>query len=298
MRAYVRFRQQDGKSVELGHGDLIGRMWSSTLQILDARISEAHAMVSLRGEELKLLALRGRFAVGGKTQGSLVLEPGQTVTLAEGFELFVEEVCLPAAVMAIEGDGLPRVALNGVCSLLTRPRPELVPRFVPNASAHFFNTADGWQLSMGGVSRALQRGDSWSLGKRRFTAVGLELGTASQSVTSHKGALGLPLRVVARFETAHVQPQGREALALSGKSARLVSELVAFDGPVPWEVLARELWPREDDKQLLRRKLDVTLYRLRRKLRGAAIRPDLVRNDGFGHVELFLHAGDTIEDCT
>ena len=63
MRAFVRFRLPEGNSVELGHGDLIGRLWSAALPIADARISEADAMVSLRGQELKLLALRGRFAL-------------------------------------------------------------------------------------------------------------------------------------------------------------------------------------------------------------------------------------------
>ena len=77
-----------------------------------------------------------------------------------------------------------------------------------------------------------------------------------------------------------------------------MSEVVAFDGPVPWEVLAKELWPGEDDRNLLRRKLDVNLSRLRKKLRDARIRPDLVRSDGFGHVELFLHDGDRVEDRT
>ena len=33
------------------------------LHVDDARVSEAHALVSLRGRELQLLALRGRFAV-------------------------------------------------------------------------------------------------------------------------------------------------------------------------------------------------------------------------------------------
>lgn len=56
---------------------------------------------------------------------------GQRITLAEGLALVVEEVVLPAAVFAIEGDGLPRVVVAGVCSLFTRPWPELVPRLVP-----------------------------------------------------------------------------------------------------------------------------------------------------------------------
>lgn len=73
---------------------------------------------------------------------------------------------------------------------------------------------------------------------------------------------------------------------------------MVFDGPVPWEVLAQELWGDEDDRHLLRRKLDVNLSRLRKKLRDAGIRSDLVRADGFGHFELFLMDGDKVEDRT
>jgi hypothetical protein len=48
----------------------------------------------------------------------------------------------------------------------------------------------------------------------------------------------------------------------------------------------------------LRHKLDVTLSRLRSRFREAKVRPDLVRSDGFGKVELFLHDGDTVENRT
>lgn len=313
MRAYVRLRLPNEPaslrgsasascppplSVELGHGDLIGRLWSAALSIRDARVSEAHAMVSLRGQELLLLPLRGRFAVDGQRQTSLVLAAGQRITLADGLDLVVEEVSLPAAVFAVEGDGLPRVVVSGVCSLLTRPRPELVPRLVPHAPAHLWGDGEGWCLTINGATRPLQVGDTWDLDGRHFRAVGLSLDAAGRTVTRLEGGVARPLRIVAQFDTVHIHREAGGALALSGLAARLVSEVVAFDGPVSWEVLARELWPDEDDEHLLRHKLDVTLSRLRSRLREAEIRPDLVRSDGFGKVELFLLDGDQIEDRT
>jgi len=296
VRAYTRLLLPDGTSVELGHGDLIGRLWSATLSIPDPRISEAHAMVSLRGRDLMLLALRGRFAVNGRNQNSLILEPGQVISLADGLALLVQEVSLPAAIFAIEGDGLPRIAVTGVCSLLTRPRPELVPRLVPDAPAHIWGDGEGWCLSMNGVSRAVKPGDTWEVDGRSFQAVALSLDGAGRTATHLDGALSRPLRIIARFDTVHIHPEGTAPLALSGLAARLISEVVTFDGPVPWEVLARELWSEEDDAHLLRHKLDVTLSRVRGRLRDAGVRPDLVRSDGFGNVELFLHTGDVIED--
>jgi hypothetical protein len=297
MRAYVRLRLPDGSAAELGHGDLIGRLWSAALYISDARVSEAHAMVSLRGQELVLLPLRGRFMLDGQRQTALVLAAGQRITLADGLDLLVEEVALPAAVFAVEGDGLPRVVVSGVCSLLTRPRPELVPRLVPDAPAHLWGDGEGWCLSIDGVTRPVQVGDTWELDGRHFRAVGLSLANAGRTATRLEGGVSRPLRLIAHFDTVHIHGDG-EALALSGLAARLISEIVAFDGPVSWEVLARELWPGEDDVHLLRHKLDVTLSRLRSRFREAKVRPDLVRSDGFGKVELFLHDGDTVENRT
>ncbi len=297
MRAYARFRLPDGTRVELGHGDLIGRLWSAALSLADGRISEAHAMVSLRGHELKLLALRGRFALEGRPQSSLVLQPGQRIAFAEGLELVVEDIQLPTMVLGIEGDGLPRQVLNGVCSLMTRPRPEVVPRFV-DAPAHIWTDGEGWLLKLDGEPRVLSPGDSWELDGRSFRAVAARLESAGRTATRLVGGVHRVLRVVANFDTAHIHSEGGQALALSGLSARILSELVAFDGPVPWLVLAQELWPKESDPHLLRRKLDVNLSRLRRKLREAQIRPDLIRADGFGHFELFLKEGDRAEDCT
>lgn len=298
MRAIVRFRLPEGGTVELGPGDLIGRLWSAALSIPDPRISEAHAMISLRGEELKLLALRGRFAVEGRSQSGIVLAAGQRIALADGLELLVEEVTLPSAVFAIEGDGLPRVVVAGPCSLLTRPRPELVPRLIPEAPAWLWSDGEVWCLSMGGQRRSIVPGDRWELDGLHFRALGLKLGSAGRTATRLEGAVAPALRIVARFDTVHLYPQGAEPLALNGLAARIISEVVSFDGPVPWEVLARELWPSEDDPHILRHKLDVNLSRLRARLREAGLRADLVRSDGFGHVELFLHQGDAVEDRT
>jgi hypothetical protein len=87
-------------------------------------------------------------------------------------------------------------------------------------------------------------------------------------------------------------------VTLGGLQARLVSELVAIDGPVSWSVLAEELWPDGDDAFLRRNRLDTLLSRLRRRFRAAGLRADLVRADGSGTVELFLYPHDRVEDRT
>ncbi len=66
-----------------------------------------------------------------------------------------------------------------------------------------------------------------------------------------------------------------------------------------WRAVAVEIWSEEDnDDNQLRRKWDHNLARLRRKLKDTRIRPNLVRSDRTGNVELFLAEGDEGEDNT
>ena len=135
MRAYVRLRLSSGQTAVLGPGDLVGRLSGASLQIDDGRVSEAHAMVSLRGRELKLLGLRGVFAVDGKPTDEVVLAEELAIELAPGLSLHVEEIVLPDTLLAVEGDGLPRQVLTGSMSLMLAPEPALVPRARFDAAA-------------------------------------------------------------------------------------------------------------------------------------------------------------------
>jgi hypothetical protein len=104
--------------------------------------------------------------------------------------------------------------------------------------------------------------------------------------------------LVANYDSVHIHRDNSVAIALGGISARILSELVAMDGPAEWEVIAREVWRGEQDRHDLRKKWDVNLFRLRSKLRKAKIRSDLIRSDGCGKLELLLHADDTVVDKT
>jgi hypothetical protein len=80
--------------------------------------------------------------------------------------------------------------------------------------------------------------------------------------------------------------------------ARIVSELVALGGPAHWTVLAGLLWPRDPEPETTRSRFDVAISRLRRKLRDARVRTDLVHTDGAGQVELLLYPHDVVQDRT
>lgn len=298
VRAYVRLRTSEGQTAVLGPGDLIGRLAGAALQLDDGRVSEAHAMVSLRGRELKLLGLRGLFAVGGKPCDEVVLAPGQSVEVAPGLAIHVEEVKLPESLLAVEGDGLPRQVLTGSMSLVTRPQPALLPRHRGDAAAHIWDTGATFRIRVGdGKPRDLAPGDRWTLDGVAFRAVAVELARGAQTPTRLDGALHPPITIQARFDTVHIHVEGRPVVTFDGLYARLISELVAVGGPASWEVIAGEVWKDDaEDRIQLRRRWDVSLARLRRKLREARIRPDLIRAGGTGQVELLLYAGDRVED--
>ena len=299
MRAYATVRSPDGRLHELIHGDIIGRLGSAALSLDDGRVSEAHAMVSLREGELRLIALRGAFAVEGRPTGEATLCAGLEVQLARGLSLRVEEVVLPDWILGVEGGGLPRQALPSVCSIRTDPELRVVRGWAEGAAAWVWSTGDGWRARpSGGEAAPIAVGDSLPVAGHALRLVAIPLSAAGQAITRQGGGVDAPLRIVACFDTVHLHREREPVITLSGLMARVLSELVALGGPVSWSVLAGQLWPGEPDHGAVRARLDVLLSRLRRKLREGRVRADLVRMDGAGQVELLLYPHDVVEDRT
>lgn len=297
MRAYVRFRLSTGAEVDLCPGELIGRLRGAALRLDDARVSEAHALVSLRGAELKLLALRGVLALDGRSVSEVVLKPGVVIHLASGLSITVAAVQRPDRLLALSGAGLRESALTGsVYSLRLLPRPMLIPRFVAQAPAHLWSIGDGWRIAADGRSWELLEGGSVTVADKTFQVTAVATATVDAPATVNRGRLHPPMHIVAQYDTVHIHRAGMPITALSGIPARLLSELVSYGQPVEWTTLAEPLWPQVADRAALRNRLDVNISRLRSKLREAGIRPDLVRFDGTGKLELVLEADDRTED--
>jgi len=297
MRAIVRIRTPEGQTVALCPGDIIGRLATAALHLDDARISEAHAMVSLRGRDLKLLALRGLFAIDGKPTDELTLRSGLRFEIARGVVLTIEDVVLPQSLLAVEGDALPRQILSGSCSLLVSPRPALLPRYQGDAAAHIWDNGECWRIQIAGSQpRDLVPGERWELEGRWFRTISVSIERAGQAVTALDGSIYPPLRIIANFDTVHIHMDGKPVVSLDGISARIISELIAIGGPASWELIAGQIWQDDTDRAQLRRRWDISLARLRRKLREVRVRPDLIRAGGTGQVELFLSRGDLVED--
>lgn len=265
----------------------------------DARISEAHAMVSLRERELRLIALRGGLALDGRPVNEVALQAGVEIVLARGLSIVTESVHLPGFVLGLEGASLVRQALPPVASLIVKAGVRLIAGYAEHAAAWIWCTGASWRLRMAGeAARTLEPGETIVLGNEVVHAIAIPLHAAGQAPTRAGGGVEAPLRIAACFDTVHVHREGASVLVLGGVQARIVSELVALGGPAHWTLLAGLLWPKDADPDTVRSRFDVTLSRLRRKLRDARVRTDLVHTDGAGQVELLLYPHDVVEDRT
>ncbi len=298
MLPHVRLRLSDGTVRTLGHGDLVGRLATAALRVDDASISEAHALVSLRGVELHLLALRGIFAVDGVPCNDTPLRPGLHVQLSRGVSVSVEAVQLPDVVAVLEGAGPARPQLASVASLRAGDPVTVDGRYDERADAWLWAADEGWLLQRRGQDPVAVAADApFTLGGATLCVRRVPLAEAGLDATLARGAVLAPLVVRARHDSVHLVRDGLPTVVLTGQPARIVSELAIAGVPVGWDLLADcVLQAGHLDPVDQRRRWD--LARLRRKLREAGIRADLVRADGAGNFELVLGLHDRVVDET
>lgn len=253
-------------------------------------------MVSLRGGELWLLALRRRLGVDGRSAGEVRLVPGLRIALAQDLEVEVVSVALPPVAMGLAAPGLPSMTLPSVCSVWTRPELRITGRHEPDAPCAIWDTVDGWRRRIAGVTRPLVHGEVFVVEGVELRAVEVPLSDAGTNATRVTGGVDPPLSIITSYETAQIQVGEAPPVILAGIHAKILSELAALRGPASWEVVAREIWPEEADVWVLRRRWDVSLGRLRARLRQGNVRGDLIRAVGTGQVELVLRQSDRLED--
>lgn len=292
---FVRVRCLD-RVHDLGPGDVIGRGRTAALPIDDGRISEAHALVSLRGGELKLLALRGRFALENRPSAETVLAIGQVITLAPGVDLAVEDVRLPSLALAVRTSHLRSTTLVGVCSLTTPDADRLVSGFRRDAAAQIWNQEADWRIRVGQQPpRPLEAGDRVDLGSVHLEAHSIMLQDAGACATELDARTCRSLHIITHHDTVTIERSDGELMHLSGISARILSELAEMDGPASWDVVAGEVWDESYERAILRRKWDVAVARLRKRLRDGGIPPEIVVADGTGNFELVVSSSDRVE---
>ena len=117
---FVRFRLADGTTAQVSPGGLIGRARSAELKIANPEVSEAHALISLRGHQLHMLSLRRWIILDGERCSAIALRPGQRIFLAQTVVLEVEAVELPAHVLVLGCDDREVCTLSESVYSLTR----------------------------------------------------------------------------------------------------------------------------------------------------------------------------------
>ncbi len=277
-------------------GDLVGRLRTAALRIDHPHISEAHAYLSLRDAQLKLLSLRGGLALGGRLVREVTLAAGQEITLARGQVLRVGRVTTPDVALGLVVDGGEAALLTGRGWSITEAGP--MPGLVPDAPVQLWPDGMGWSVQVGDDrARALRAGDRFVVGPAVVHVVELPTHAATPTApTAAEGRLDPPLRIDGYFDAVHIHPAGGPSLVLSGTPARLICELAEIGQPVHWSEVGKVLWPDEGDLDRMRKRWDLMMIRLRKRLQAAAVRATLVHPDGTGNVRLLLHPTDTFVD--
>lgn len=291
-------------------------MAQSTVRVDDPRISEAHALVSLRGTELKLLALRGRLSVDGKPRTEVTLMPGVRIVLAGFFGLTVDDVTMPDQILGITAvyDPTQVVGAHGVVAIVPESEVPLRYGYDPSAAAHVWTRADASVLrraihdsassqsasaSLAPIDTRLTPGDTFEVDGHCFV-FGLVSRLAFEArPTNDRGRFESRLRLVLQFDTVHIHGADGRSAVLDGIGARLLCELFEIGAPIGWREVARLLWPTDNlDSPSMRQRWDQLMTRVRMRLREAGIRSDLVRPTQRGLVELQLGPDDEVDDQT
>lgn len=297
----------DGTTVSLAPGAIIGRMAGAALRLSDPRISEAHALVTVRGTDLRLLSLRGRMSAGGHLTGAVTLTPGLRVVLAGFYPLLVLDVLLPRAVLAVavttrEGRRHGPFPVDGVTSLVPLGKEDATPcftaRFHADAPGVLWHHDDTLRLRRkDGSEEILTPGSATNLDPWRLECVMAPLSTWDAGETAADGRLDDALTVTLNYDVVHVRATSGGTVSFDGLLARLISEVACVRTPVAWGDIALALWPEENDEAVVRGRWDQATSRIRRKLRAAGLRGDLLRSSS-GLVELVLGPRDTLEDLS
>ncbi len=296
MRAFViLILESTGEAFEVCPGELIGRSDNAALCIHDPRISEAHAMVSLRGQALMLLPLRGRLLLKGKPAPEVLLEEGRVIELAPGLRLRCQEVSLAPTLLGISVPGLPPLCLGSTLSLLASTPPKVVRGYVAQADAVFWSVGATWHMSLAnGEQRPIAIGDRIAIGTHSIDVVPIAVDAVAKAKTQHARS---PLAFHVCGEAVRVNRQIGASVLIGGIPGRIFASLLRAGRPLYWQSISAEVWEGELATELaLRKRFDVSLARLRNRLAPLLSQNEtLIALDGTGCVELRLANSDRIE---
>lgn len=228
-------------------GDLIGRLHGCALQLDDPRVSEAHAMVGVRGNSLWMLGLRGSIGIGVRDQDwrhDVKLIEGSRLRLAEELELTVVSVTLPDYVLVLEGYAEPVVLDRPEWSLLDHAA---TPSHERQAQAWLWSQELDWLIQVPGTSPIrVEEHDT-------IDVAGLRLRFVRQPVTiadvppTDTVEWRLPrLNIEIQRDITRIHVAGRPTTELTRNAHEIMSHaarLAGERGTVHWTEIAAAIWP-------------------------------------------------------
>ncbi len=272
-------------------GDLVGRGVRSAVPLEDPRISEGHALVSLRADGFFLLALRGTLWTGGRWGSEVALHPGLQVRLAEGVELRVHEVHVPDIILALEGVGDEPLVLRQATWSLRKDPLRVRADFEGDADAWIWRTDGQWWARTGeaeGDIAPLEIGDVVRVGEHALPVVGVTVAAGREGQTIRTRSAHPPLAIEVLPSVTRIR-SGDRMVELAGRSHdifRHTARLTEERGPVHWTEVAGAIWkvnPTPDNWYRNR-------ARLAARLRELGLPSDLVTVQQ-GHVRIDLRPG-------
>lgn len=280
----------------MGPGEFIGRSDLASMCLDDPRVSEAHAMVSLRGQSLKLLALRGRFRVGGKVRAEITLRAGMSLELAQGLEIECVSISLPRALLGLQSEGLPVMMLMGTMTLHLEHTPRVTPGYDATGDVVFWAVGAQWRASIQGAApRGISIGDTLEIDGTHLEIVAVPLEDAAHTRT--RRTLRTPLCFRSLGDAVRIEREDAPDLLISGIPGKICAALVD-DGPtLNWRDVTSRVWPNDASMEAaLRRRFDAGLARLRSKLEQvSALQEEFIELDGAGMISLKLTEQDQME---
>lgn len=279
--------KQSNQRATLNPGEYIGRSEVAALCIDDPRVSEAHAMVSLRDGHLKLIALRGRFRHKSQVLSEIILKPDLVLELAPDIHVVCEHVNMPTSVLGLIIDQDIEVRLTNTITLYAGDLPTLKRGYDPYGDAIFWDTALSWRMRTNDdASVILSAGDHYTINGTDIKVVAIPLEHAQQTKT--RNSLRAPITFTCHDMHVEMDRTGEPTVKLSGIPGRIFLSLLKRQGTASYQEVVHDVWSEDYSTDLsLRRRFDTGMRRLRAQLRLAL--PDeepLITLDGTGIIKL------------
>lgn len=255
-------------------GQVVGRGMFAAVPVPHARVSEAHAVLSLRSS-LLLLGARGDLSVDGQVVRRVELRAGQVIALLPDLAARLEVLRVDQApeFLGLSVDGGAPVAIppieEGYALLDGKP---VAAKTRP---ARFWSAGEDWYVLPDGEDpSALEVGAEWQVEGHTVQLCNL---LPPKLVSTETLAPNMPvystLKAVKDAVGYRVDAYGTDGQVfdlLGGQPGNILGQLLTSVGPRPWTEIAAPMWEAQADKnsRLLQNNFDTNLRLARQWLTG------------------------------